>query len=231
MASDYEQLKERLQEAGKTGRANPACGEAIEAIEALERELAQTKRLEESAGNDAERAIQRAQKAETDLKCLEESTVDQKAFEQVCGQLAEVRARGERKDKALDKAQAAVWDAHYGNGIAVEYARKVDSEIREALTAPAPGPAKCKRCRGKGRVASRTQKCTGSGPPKTCPRCGGSGNEPQSSAMSEAERRVVEAARAWYFDGHASISRPQFTELCGSIEALAALHQESGDAE
>ena len=34
---------------------------------------------------------------------------------------------------ALGRAQAAVWDAHYGNGIAVEYARKVDAEINAAL--------------------------------------------------------------------------------------------------
>lgn len=41
----------------------------------------------------------------------------------------------------LDRAQAAIWDAHYGKGIAVEYARKVDAEIREALTASSGEPS------------------------------------------------------------------------------------------
>jgi hypothetical protein len=34
---------------------------------------------------------------------------------------------------ALENAQAAMWDAHYGQGIAVEYAQSVDEEIRAAL--------------------------------------------------------------------------------------------------
>lgn len=29
----------------------------------------------------------------------------------------------------LESAKAAIWDAHYGKGIAVEYARKVSAEI------------------------------------------------------------------------------------------------------
>lgn len=39
----------------------------------------------------------------------------------------------ERLRDALESAQAAVWDAHYGKGIATEYVQSVDAKIRAAL--------------------------------------------------------------------------------------------------
>jgi hypothetical protein len=41
---------------------------------------------------------------------------------------------------ALERARAAVWDAHYGNGISVGYARSVDEEIETALGKPVEPP-------------------------------------------------------------------------------------------
>ena len=48
--------------------------------------------LAKSAENDCQRAINRAQKAEHDLKCLKESTVDVKAYEQKCTRLEAAEA-------------------------------------------------------------------------------------------------------------------------------------------
>jgi len=45
--------------------------------------------LAKASSNDAERAIQRATKAEYDLKCLQESTVDKKAYERLRADLDE----------------------------------------------------------------------------------------------------------------------------------------------
>ena len=36
---------------------------------------------------------------------------------------------------ALDRARAAIWDAHYGNGIHVDYVHAVDAQIDNALAA------------------------------------------------------------------------------------------------
>lgn len=36
-------------------------------------------------------------------------------------------------EAVLERAQAAMWDSHYGKGIAVEYAQAVDAEINNAL--------------------------------------------------------------------------------------------------
>jgi hypothetical protein len=67
--------------------------------------------------------------------------------------LATARVGVERLRGALEKAQAAMWDAHYGKGIALEYVRGVDKEVRAAL-APAPDqPAE------KGRAATKPCTC------------------------------------------------------------------------
>ena len=34
---------------------------------------------------------------------------------------------------ALEEAQAAIWDAHYGHGLALAYVHSVDRSIRKAL--------------------------------------------------------------------------------------------------
>lgn len=47
-------------------------------------------------------------------------------------------ARCARLVDALEKAQAAMWDAHYGNGISAGYARNVDGVVRAALSDTAP---------------------------------------------------------------------------------------------
>lgn len=44
----------------------------------------------------------------------------------------------ERLRGALDSAKAAIWDSHYGHGIAVEYARAVTAEIDSAVHGLAP---------------------------------------------------------------------------------------------
>lgn len=59
------------------------------------------------------------------------------ALARVTAERDEARAEVGRLRGALESAQAAVWDAHYGEGIALAYARKVDAEIRAAL-APSP---------------------------------------------------------------------------------------------
>lgn len=43
------------------------------------------------------------------------------------------KAENVRLREALDRAKAAIWDSHYGNGIEVEYARKISAEIDAAL--------------------------------------------------------------------------------------------------
>ena len=43
------------------------------------------------------------------------------------------RDRAKALRDALEKAQSAIWDAHYGKGIAIKYVRAVDKEIRDAL--------------------------------------------------------------------------------------------------
>ena len=47
-------------------------------------------------------------------------------------QLREAKARVRELEKAGDRLQAAVWDAYYGEGIAISYARIVDAEWRRA---------------------------------------------------------------------------------------------------
>jgi hypothetical protein len=44
------------------------------------------------------------------------------------------REQGEAVLEALDSAKAGVWDAYYGKGIAVEYARAVDEKASAALS-------------------------------------------------------------------------------------------------
>lgn len=53
--------------------------------------------------------------------------------------VAELTARVGKLEAALESAQAAMWDSFYGKGLDVAYARKVDDEIRSALSgSPAP---------------------------------------------------------------------------------------------
>lgn len=98
------------------GLLRGALSEAAQAIERLEGELdeekEQRKYLMGLASEDAQQLRQ---------------------------QLADARAEIERKDEALDRAKAAIWDSHYGKGITAGYARKVSAEIDEALATPAPG--------------------------------------------------------------------------------------------
>lgn len=35
--------------------------------------------------------------------------------------------------KTLEAVKAAIWDAHYGKGLSIEYVQSVDKEIREAI--------------------------------------------------------------------------------------------------
>lgn len=53
------------------------------ALRQLEARLKEADALTQSAYQDGEAAIRRVQKLELDLRCLEESTVDKKAFEQL----------------------------------------------------------------------------------------------------------------------------------------------------
>lgn len=68
--------------------------------------LAQWKSLAQSAENDCQRAIDKAQKLELDLKCLQESMVDRKAYEQMEARAleAERQARREAYEKAASVA-------------------------------------------------------------------------------------------------------------------------------
>lgn len=40
----------------------------------------------------------------------------------------------EQAIEAIESGQAGIWDSYYGQGIAVEYARSVDSKARAALS-------------------------------------------------------------------------------------------------
>lgn len=73
-----------------------------EVVEALRVRVATAEALEESAGNDAERAIVAANKAVHDLKCLEESTVDSKAFAQLKDRAEAAEARAVEVTGALE---------------------------------------------------------------------------------------------------------------------------------
>jgi hypothetical protein len=64
------------------------------------------------------------------------------ALMDTCRNVVAAKDEAERKlcvmKSALDDACAAMWDAHYGRGISVEYAQKVDKKARAALSSSSP---------------------------------------------------------------------------------------------
>ena len=52
---------------------------------------------------------------------------------EVATSIADALDENARLREALDSARVAIWDAHYGKGIAVEYARSVTNLIDAAL--------------------------------------------------------------------------------------------------
>ena len=64
---------------------------AADTIEALRRRIGELEALTTSAYRDGERAIERAGKLEHDLRYLQESTVDRKAWEQARERLAKLK--------------------------------------------------------------------------------------------------------------------------------------------
>lgn len=64
--------------------------------------------LMDAASNDAERAIQRAEKAEHDLKCLQESTVDRKAYARLRAERNEAWAANEKHIEVVAAKEAEI---------------------------------------------------------------------------------------------------------------------------
>lgn len=96
---------------GRDGRplshhAADIISELRASLQEAERRAEGMEKLAQAASNDAERAIQRARKAETDLRCLQESTVDVKAYEQLKDTLASANEMNERLVAVVREARA-----------------------------------------------------------------------------------------------------------------------------
>lgn len=78
--------------------------------EAAEARARESDALAKSAEDDCQRAINRAQKAEHDVKCLQESTVDSKAFEQMKARVRELEeALRQAEQRGAERGQMADW--------------------------------------------------------------------------------------------------------------------------
>jgi hypothetical protein len=59
---------------------------------------------------------------------------DQKELAERAKDTERLSERLDASKRALEAAKAAIWDAHYGNGIAAAYARQISDEIDAAMS-------------------------------------------------------------------------------------------------
>ncbi len=92
--SKLEGLERRYDEALRALKAGnrPQLAEALDIAVSALTALRESEALKDAAYDDSERAIVRAEKLALDLKCLEESTVDAGAFNQLKEENARLRA-------------------------------------------------------------------------------------------------------------------------------------------
>ncbi len=98
----------RQKYSGYYGGAGPKLDDALTALRQQQAELRIAKVLTEGAYNDGEAAITRVSKLELDLKCLEESTVDKKAYEQKVAEIARLRTQNKDGHETIDACVAAL---------------------------------------------------------------------------------------------------------------------------
>ena len=229
--SDYEQLKEQLRdciEAGDVPAHLSILTPALEAIEALERELAKTQsEYMQFAEDAADHVIWRTR------------------YEATAKELAEARAREERNDafarKMAELASAAakklVYFAdyldHYTDG---QEARRtlanLEKEAREALTAPAPEPTtdeKVKAMAALGLTVAKEEVEAYVPMPAARPL--------EPTPTTEAERRVLDAVMKCHeLSNYKNVGEyacwlSAAAERDEAIKALAAHQQGERDAE
>ena len=100
---------------------------AADTIEALRRRIGELEALTTSAYRDGERAIERARKLEHDLRCLLESTVDRKAWEQAQRKIGALQGAlkkiaGQCKMSEMDHPEEG--DFEYGYESIIDVARQ-----------------------------------------------------------------------------------------------------------
>lgn len=102
----------------------------------LEPTLEEARSLAKSASDDAERAIVKANKLELDLKCLEESTVDKKAYQQLQALLVERDGELETARVELKHEASKLWNSAGRNNHLqkeLQAAEVENAKLREAL--------------------------------------------------------------------------------------------------
>jgi hypothetical protein len=96
----------------------------------LKAKLTENEESREQLENERKLSAEFSRRLETFERMLKESEVN------LAGARAEreaVQKREAAMREALERADSAIWDAHYGHGIAVEYARNTSAAIKAAL--------------------------------------------------------------------------------------------------